>query len=740
MIPGRLRLRFVVAAGLLVLTTVTASVWTFFALTRLSSIVTDTVRQSESVTAVTSRLAGALEREDDAVLLILAGDARGTQVLTRERGVVDRAVADLFDVLGPNDERELATPLQEELRTYRQAADSVVSVAPERDALVQYHQKANPVLRRAVALTTSIRDRHFELARVAVSGARDEAAGARRIVLLITLIALGIAVLVAWHLTRTVIGPVRQLTRGANAIRQGQFDQRIDVASHDELGELAAAFNQMADDLSEFRRTNIGEVVRAKNTLEATLEALPDAVVLLDASGRVQSMNRAAVKALASAGVFEPRRLEDLRIDGLDVSAVTMAIATGAGMATPVDLARTIRVEQEGAVQRLLPRVVPVPALTPQQGGAVLLLYDVTDLVRLDEMRSELVAVASHELQTPLTTLRMTLLMLQEQSHVLPERERELVATSLMGVEQLTETVHEFLDLTRIEAGELRLDPRVRGHVSRACRCPTSHRRTGKGSGHRAARSDERPAESLGGPAPPAGGLRQHPLERTQVHARVAGVSPSTVAAARRTKLVRATHSRSASPILARAYPQHFGRASSTSSFDSKTTRPRVAQVRAAQALASTCVGRSSSCTAAKSCAAQGSRITEPASRLRCPSTLVSQFPWRKQSSTTTVDCANSGHADRGVPSTSARAASRRHSQNGFRRERALMITTERGNSPASFAQSQSVPSCSCHSRLARRRLNRYSRQGSRSSRLRRSCAIPAIASLGTSGLTTSRF
>jgi len=458
MIPGRLRVRFVFAAGLLVLTTVTASVWTFFALTRLSGVVTDTVRQSESVTAVTSRLAGALEREDDAVLLILAGDERGTQVLTRERAVVDRAVADLFDVLGPNDERELATPLRDELRAYRQASDGVVSRAPERDALVQYHQKANPVLRRAVALTTSIRDRHFELARAAVGVARDEAAGARRIVLLITLVALVIAVLVAWHLTRTVVGPLRQLTRGANAIRQGHFDARIDVASHDELGELSAAFNQMADDLSEFRRTNISEVVRAKNTLEATLEALPDAVVLLDAGGQVQSMNRAAVRALASAGIHEPRRLQDLQLDGLDVNAVAQAIATGAGTVSPADLARTIRVEKDRIVQRLLPRVVPVPALTAQQGGAVLLLYDVTDLVRLDEMRSELVAVASHELQTPLTTLRMTLLMLKERSDVFPERERELVATSLIGVEQLTETVHEFLDLTRIEAGELRLN------------------------------------------------------------------------------------------------------------------------------------------------------------------------------------------------------------------------------------------------------------------------------------------
>ena len=458
MVPGRLRLRFVVAAGLLVLTTVTASIWTFFALTRLSGIVTDTVRQSEAVTAVTSRLAGALEREDDAVLLILAGDQRGSQVLANERGVVDNALADLFDVLNPDDERDLAQPLEAELRSYRAAADTVISVAPEQDALVQYHQKANPVLRRAVGLITGIRDRHFELARQAVSGARDEAAAARRAVLVITLVALGIAVVVAWHLTRTVVGPVRRLTRGANAIRQGDFCGRIDVLSRDELGELAAAFNQMAEDLSEFRRTNIGEVMRAKNTLEATLEALPDAVVLLGADGQIQSMNRAAVDALASAGIRAPRRLADLQLDGLDLGAVSSAIASGTGSMSSVDLTRTIRVEQDGTVRRLLPRVVPVPSQSPQQEGAVLLLYDVTDLARFDELRSELVAVASHELQTPLTTLRMTLLMMRESEESLPQRHRELVATSLIGVEQLNEIVHEFLDLTRIEARELRLN------------------------------------------------------------------------------------------------------------------------------------------------------------------------------------------------------------------------------------------------------------------------------------------
>lgn len=81
-----------------------------------------------------------------------------------------------------------------------------------------------------------------------------------------------------------------------------------------------------------------------------------------------------------------------------------------------------------------------------------------TELAHLDEMRTELIAVASHELRTPLTTLRMTLMMLQERAISQTERDRELVHTALHGVDQLAGTVDEFLDLTRIEAGQLRLN------------------------------------------------------------------------------------------------------------------------------------------------------------------------------------------------------------------------------------------------------------------------------------------
>jgi len=103
------------------------------------------------------------------------------------------------------------------------------------------------------------------------------------------------------------------------------------------------------------------------------------------------------------------------------------------------------------------PHAQDCPPALSVVGGTAHYRSDVTELVRLDEMRLELVAVASHELRTPLTTMRMTLLMLQERASRYDPRDRELVATAMVGVEQLSALVNEFLDLTQIEAGQLRL-------------------------------------------------------------------------------------------------------------------------------------------------------------------------------------------------------------------------------------------------------------------------------------------
>jgi len=112
----------------------------------------------------------------------------------------------------------------------------------------------------------------------------------------------------------------------------------------------------------------------------------------------------------------------------------------------------------DGRLRRFLLTAVPIPDFAPRRCGAVVVLDDVTEFARLDELRSELIGVASHELKSPLTTLRMNLLMLGETSDAMTPRQRELVASAVAACEELGLTTEGLLDVARIEAGQLRLN------------------------------------------------------------------------------------------------------------------------------------------------------------------------------------------------------------------------------------------------------------------------------------------
>jgi NtrC-family two-component system sensor histidine kinase KinB len=241
-------------------------------------------------------------------------------------------------------------------------------------------------------------------------------ARATGVVAAISLAALALSTLVAVRLARAILGPVRQLTRSVEAIRRADFSQRVPVESVAEFGQLAAEFNRMAETLAEYRASSLGELLLAKATLEATLAALPD---VLRAVGEALSGGRPA---------------------------------NGRG-----DLSQALSLPLAGRVVKLLLRVAPIPDFLPRRPGAVLVLDDVTEFARLDELRGELVAVASHELKTPLTSLQMNLLLLAERAGSLTPQQREILDAAVHGSEELRATIEELLDLTRIEAGQLRL-------------------------------------------------------------------------------------------------------------------------------------------------------------------------------------------------------------------------------------------------------------------------------------------
>jgi NtrC-family two-component system sensor histidine kinase KinB len=457
----RLQARFLLAGCLLVAATVGSSVWSAFTFVRLNTVVDNTLRDSQETIDLSAELHSSLEREDDALLLFLSGDVeKARRDLTAERRRGDDGFARLLGRLqdGEDDERAIAADLRQQIDRYRAAGDELLSRVGQAGGLEAYHRKVNPLLRQAVAGCDQLREANFRSMQQAGVRARDEAARGTRLVAAISVLTVVLGIGVAVWLARSILGPVEELTGSVEDIRRGNFDRRVRHFSSDELGQLGEGFNRMAEALSEYRRSSLGELLAAKMTLEATLNALPDAVLVFGPDGDLAAMNPPARKVLAGKGAGSVARLADIPFSGEHHDAVAAALAGRTSVDRRLDFGRTFNVVLDGRPRRFLLTAVPIPEFAPGRHGAAVVLDDVTEFARLDELRSELIGVASHELKSPLTTLRMNLLMLGEGAAGMTERQRQLVAAAVQGCEELGLTIEELLDVTRIEAGQLRLN------------------------------------------------------------------------------------------------------------------------------------------------------------------------------------------------------------------------------------------------------------------------------------------
>jgi len=453
-----LHTRFLLSGCLIVLTTVACGALAAWTLYRMSRGIHETLLDSQRTIEALATLTRALEREDDAVLLAISGRfAAAREERGRQRAAFDHALESLRPHLSESGERELAARFEQNVTALRQLGDRIVSASSTTGLFDLYHDQVNPALRQAVATSTELREMQFRAMTQAGIEAEGQARWAMWVVAGIAVGALLLSSCVAVVLTRRVVGPIYLLTQAADALGAGDFERRVDIHSSDELGRLAAGFNRMAAALAEIQRLNVAQVLEAKGMLEATLEAVPDAVLLLDPKECVISANQAARQVLGLSDTDASIPLARLPVPQPCVQAVREAL-DGIHPPTPsADLRDAFTLTINGTPVKLLPVVIPVRHFVEQGHGAVLVLYDVTAFAKLDELRMELIAVASHELKTPLTTLTMNLLMLREEGSALDERQRLMLASALLAGDELGKTIDELLDLTRADAGQLRL-------------------------------------------------------------------------------------------------------------------------------------------------------------------------------------------------------------------------------------------------------------------------------------------
>ena len=252
--------------------------------------------------------------------------------------------------------------------------------------------------------------------------------------LIALLVALGLTVLFA----RGVSRPIVELRDVAQALAAGRLERRPQLAAPGEVGDLAEALASMADQLA----ARIGTVQAHDTLMTALIDSLAEGVLAVNAAGDVVRVN-ASARALLGVQTATPFPSSALPRDRVLREALGDA---SAGVPRP---------PAEAFVQG---RTLAVSARPLAGGGAVLTIFDLTPLRRLEVVRRDFVANVSHELRTPLTAIQGYAETLSDATLPTADRQR-FVETIRANSARMQRLVDDLLDLSRIESGGWRPQP-----------------------------------------------------------------------------------------------------------------------------------------------------------------------------------------------------------------------------------------------------------------------------------------
>ncbi len=457
-----LRTKFLLGVAPLLAITIGLGLWATVMFIRLGGNIDVILRENYRSVLAAQRMKEALERMDSALLFVVSGqEQRGVEQFHEYQAVLEKNLRFEEGNITLPHERQLADELKALFSRYLVLAERYFAMpAEENQARIRlYFSELLPTfdqIKNRADMVLEINQRNMEVMDLR---ARSAASSATRWMVLILLGALTLGTAIALLLSRSVLGPIREVTLAARGMASGDLEQVVPVLTHDELGELATAFNAMARTIREFRQAGTARLLRAQKTAQATINSFPDPVVVVDTSGAIERANPAARRLLqvhASDGEL---------ISWQPPSAIRAHLADvlrGEANFMPTSFEQAICLREEGQERYFLPRVLSIHDEVGNVLGAAVVLSDITRFRMLDQLKNDLVSTVSHELKTPLTGIQMAVhLLLEEIVGPLNPKQIELLLAARQDSDRLLAMVNNLLDLTRIEQGQVRLDLRA---------------------------------------------------------------------------------------------------------------------------------------------------------------------------------------------------------------------------------------------------------------------------------------
>jgi PAS domain S-box-containing protein len=259
-----------------------------------------------------------------------------------------------------------------------------------------------------------------------------------------------------------IVEPIKELTARIKSISERKYDQKLEISSKDELGELASAFNLMAERLKLYEAKHIDQLLSEQKRMESLVHNLDDGVLLIDENKNVVVANK---KILDITGLKESEIVTHYLPDVAahndlvrEIYKTTLSSNQESEQGKPL---RIIFNNEEFFYKIEKEEIKTYSEFSRQETfiGYLILLKNITQFQVRDTAKTNLLATASHELKTPLSSINLSLKLLEDKRLGGLNKEQSEVINSLrQQSNRLSRVINELLDYSQIETGNIRLN------------------------------------------------------------------------------------------------------------------------------------------------------------------------------------------------------------------------------------------------------------------------------------------
>ncbi len=258
-----------------------------------------------------------------------------------------------------------------------------------------------------------------------------------------------------------VANPLAEFSQAIRQVGNGNYVQRLHFKGSDEFSDLAASFNAMAKKLNDWENSNLSKLKSEKSRIEAIIAQMQDAIIGVSERGEVLFLNQLAARLIG---------LDEKQTIGQNVEELMGRNELLRNIIKPQSENRTLKIyadERESFFQ-LESREIIVPNVetdesqpilaSSRSAGNVYVLKNVTQFKELDQAKTNFIATVSHELKTPLSSIKMSLKLLNDiRVGEMNKEQLDLLEHIQEDSDRLLKITSELLDLSQVESGNLKL-------------------------------------------------------------------------------------------------------------------------------------------------------------------------------------------------------------------------------------------------------------------------------------------